>query len=107
MKYLRAFRPFWNPRVAPGLTAITCLLLLQLYALRELLAAEVLFALAFLFLSLLAAVFYFIGSIAERGADAVETGLHLGSQQAQRGYHDLEDLARKWIEGRRIFHAHR
>jgi hypothetical protein len=107
MKWVQQFKPLCNARIAPGVVAIACLVVLQFYAVRELLAAEVLFALAFLLLTLLVAAFYFIGSAAERGAGAVETGLHVGAQQAQRGYHDLEGITRRWIGSARFFHAHR
>lgn len=107
MKWAKGWRGFWNPRVAPAVLAVGCLLVVQFYAVGQLIAAEVLFALAFLFLILLGAACYFLGSIAERGADVMEAGLHVGAVRAQRGYRDLEEISRKWIASARHLHAHR
>lgn len=107
MKVSTRLRHLLNARTLAAVIAILSVLVVQFYAVRELLAAEVLFALAFIFLGLMVAAFYFVGSVAERGADAVETGLQRGARQAQRGYRDLEHVTRKSIEGTRIFHAHR
>lgn len=107
MKWVRGWRAFWNWRVAPAVLAVAGLMVVQFYVVRELLAAEVLFALAFLCIILLGVAFYFLGSIAERGADVMEAGLHVGAARAQRGYHDLEEASRKWIANARHLHAHR
>jgi hypothetical protein len=97
---------WWRMRVAPGIIAVAFLVVLQFYTVRELIAAEVLFAVAFAFVVLLGLAFYFLGSLAERGADAMEAGLHV-SVRAQRGYHDLEEITRRWIGSARHLHAHR
>lgn len=107
MKARRRLQALWHVRALPAVIAIFALAVIQFYAMRELLAAEVLFAVAFIFVSLVVAAFYLVGSIAERGAEVVDSGIHRGTQVAQRGYHDLEHLTRKWMEGTRFFHAHR
>jgi hypothetical protein len=107
MKVWAQLQTLWSARSVPVVIAILCLLAVQFYAVRELLAAEVLFAVAFIFLSLIVGAFYVVGHTAERGADVLDNGLHMGARQAQQGYHDLEHVTRKWIEGARIFHAHR
>lgn len=107
MKVGTRLRLLWSVRTLPAAIAIFALVVIQFYAMRELVAAEALFAVAFIFLSLIVAGFYFVGSIAERGAEAVESGIHTGTQAAQRGYHDVEHVTQKWMEGTGFFNAHR
>ena len=107
MKAVHVWHSFWNLRIAPGLIVVACLLVLQIYAVRALLAAELLFALAFVFVAVLGAGFYFIGSVAERGADAMESGLRPIVPLVRHGCHDLEEASRKWIGSARNFCAHR
>jgi uncharacterized membrane protein len=77
------------------LTVVAIFLILQMYFVRELLAAELLFGLGFAVLLMLGGVFYAIGAIGEKGLAWAETGIRVTSTFAQRGYANLEELSRK------------
>jgi hypothetical protein len=70
-------------------------LFLQLYFVRELIAAELLFGLGFLVLAVLGGIFYLVGSIGERGFNLAETGAQALSPLARRGYAKLEEISKK------------
>ncbi|HUJ30147.1 MAG TPA: hypothetical protein VLY23_02625 [Candidatus Acidoferrum sp.] len=83
-------------RIRRGMLAILAVaFVLQAYFVRELLAAELLFGLGFAVLVLLAALFYAIGAISERGLDWAEVGVRVVADSARRGYAALEDISRK------------
>lgn len=69
--------------------------ILQLYFVRELLAAELLFVLGFAALLLLGAFVYFVGAIGVRGLDLAESGVRVIAGSARRGYDTLEEVSRK------------
>jgi hypothetical protein len=70
-------------------------LLLQIYFLRELLAAELLFGLAFAVLLVLVGIFYVVGTIGERGLGGAEVVLRVILRSARRGYGALEVFGKK------------
>jgi len=79
-------------RLAFGLLV---LLVLQMYFVRELLAAEVLFGLGFLVLLSLGGIFYFVGAIGERSFDLLEAGVRAVAPVARRGYARIEEISKK------------
>jgi hypothetical protein len=77
------------------ISTLTILFVLQLYFVRELLAAELLFGLAFVVLLAIGAMVYLAGALGERGLAFAEVGIRVISDAARRGYFGLEDLTRK------------
>ena len=67
----------------------------QLYFVRELLAAELLFGLGFAVLLAVAALAYLVGSLGERGLDFAEVGVRVIGDSARRGFSALEEISRK------------
>jgi hypothetical protein len=85
-----------SPRIRYGaLTILAILFVFQLYFVRELLAAELLFAAGFAVIFLLGGLFYLIGAIGERGFDWTEVGVRVIASTARRGYATLEEIGRK------------
>jgi hypothetical protein len=83
-------------KLRKGLTLILAVFLfLQLYFVRELIAAELLFGLGFLVLLALIAVFYTIGSIGERSFNWMEAGARAVAPFARRGYTKMEEISKK------------
>jgi hypothetical protein len=76
-------------------TAIGILFLLQVYFVRELLAAELLFALGFGVLLTIGGTAYLLGAIGERGLDLTEAGIRVLARSARRGYSLMDELSRK------------
>jgi len=70
-------------------------LILQIYFLRELAAAELLFGLVFALMALLVGIFYVVGTIGERGLDGAEVAARMIGRSARRGYSVLEELGKK------------
>jgi hypothetical protein len=97
----------WNRRTRDGLIAAASLLVFQIYAARELLAAELLLAMVFVFLGALGAVLYFIGSLAERGAMTAEALLRSVAPRVRHGWRDLELIGRRWLGPAGALHARR
>ena len=77
--------------------AVVVFVVLQLYFVRELIAAELLFGLIFAILFVLGVLFYVIGAISERGLDWADAGFRFFSDAARRGYALVEDLSKKPI----------
>jgi hypothetical protein len=77
------------------LSALVILVVLQVYFVRELLAAELLFGLLFAALLLLGGICYVVGVIGERGLDWAEAGVRVVAQSARRGYSGLEELSKR------------
>jgi hypothetical protein len=85
-----------NPRVRKiAIPVLGIGLILQIYFLRELLAAELLFGLAFAILLFLGGVLYFVGTIGERGLDWADTAVRAVGRSVLRGYVTLEELGKK------------
>ena len=77
------------------LLGLLALLVLQLYFVRELIAAELLFGLGFVVLLTLGGIFYFVGAIGERSFDLIETGIRAGAPVARRACSKVEELSKK------------
>ena len=85
-----------NPKLRVAtILAIAILFVLQLYFVQELLAAELLFGMAFAVFFLLGGLFYVLGLIGERSFDWTEAGVRVLAVSARRGYAALEDLSRR------------
>jgi hypothetical protein len=77
------------------LLGIAVFFVLQLYFVRELLAAELLFGLGFAVLLAIGALAYLVGSLGERGLDFAEVGIRVVGVSARRGFSALEEISRK------------
>lgn len=77
------------------LLGIAVFFVLQLYFVRELLAAELLFGLGFSVLLAIGALAYLVGSIGERGLDFAEVGIRVVGVSARRGFSAIEEISRK------------
>jgi hypothetical protein len=77
------------------LSAVAVFFILQMYFVRELLAAELLFGLGFAVLLMLGGLFYAVGTVGEKGLDWAEAGVRVISSSARRGYAGLEEISRK------------
>jgi hypothetical protein len=83
-------------KLRKGMVSVLAILfVLQLYFVRELLAAELLFGLGFGVLFALGAIIYLAGALGERGLALAEVGIRVISDGARRGYSGLEDFSRK------------
>jgi hypothetical protein len=83
-------------KVRKGMLSLAAIfLILQMYFIRELLAAELLFGLGFAVLLMLGCVFYIVGAIGDKGLDWAEVGIRVASNLARRSYAGLEELSRK------------
>ena len=83
-------------KVRKGMISILAVFfILQIYFVRELLAAELLFGMGFAVLFVLGLVIYAVGAIGERGLDVAEVGIRVISNSARRGYAGLEEISRK------------
>jgi hypothetical protein len=74
---------------------IGIIFLFQLYFVRELLAAEMLFGLGFAVLLLLAALVYVVGTLGERGLAWSESRVRVLATSARRGFAVVEEFSRK------------
>ncbi|MFY9804751.1 MAG: hypothetical protein WA211_05035 [Candidatus Acidiferrales bacterium] len=77
------------------LSVVAIFFVLQMYFVRELLAAELLFGLGFAMLLMLGVLFYLVGAVGERGLDWAEAGVRVISISARRGYAGLDEITRK------------
>jgi hypothetical protein len=68
---------------------------LQIYFVRELFAAELLFAIIFATLLLFVFAFYLVKKAGERGVTLAESWVHVASPAFRRGFHYLEEASRK------------
>jgi hypothetical protein len=78
-----------------ALSIFAVFFILQIYFVRELLAAELLFGMGFAVLFLLGLTIYAVGAIGERGLGVAEVGVRVISNSARRGYSSLEEISRK------------
>ncbi|MGC2331266.1 MAG: hypothetical protein WA581_07420 [Candidatus Acidiferrales bacterium] len=79
-------------RVRKGLLSIAAaFFILQLYFVRALIAAELIFVLFFLVILAVVGIAYVLGSIGERGLEWTEVGLRALAGSAKRGYLALEE----------------
>lgn len=79
------------------LTVVMAFFVLQIYFVRELLAAELLFGMGFAALFILGLLFYGIGMIGERGLELGEAGVRVLANSARRGFEGLEEASRKTL----------
>jgi len=88
---------FWRNRTLRNRVGwgLAVFLVLQLYFVRELIAAELLFGLLFVFLFALAALFYAVGTIGMNGRAWAEAGARAVSVSARRGVSSLEELSKR------------
>ena len=70
-------------------------LVLQLYFVRELIAAELLFGMLFAFMFALAALFYVVGTVGVNGRGWAEAGARVVASSARRGYNTFEEISKK------------
>ena len=80
--------------------ALVVLFILQLYFVREMLAAEVLFGMFFAVILLLCGIFYAVGALGERGLDLAEAGIRVAVRSARWSYSALEDLSKRQFRHR-------
>src|SRR6202049_4914051 len=71
---------------------VVALVILQLYFVRELIAAELLFGIGLSVILVLAGIFYVVGAIAEQGWDLTEAGARLIARSGRRSYSKLSPL---------------
>jgi hypothetical protein len=90
--FIRTISPNTRKRI---IWTLAVLFVLQIYFVRELIAAELLFSLVFAVLSTLAGICYVLGTIGERSFDWTETGVRVIAMSARRGYSALEELSKK------------
>jgi hypothetical protein len=74
---------------------LAVLFVLQVYFVRELVAAELLFGMLFAAMFLLAAICYLLGTISVDGIDWTEAGVRLVASTARRYYSLLEEISKK------------
>jgi hypothetical protein len=84
---LRAISPKTRQRIAWTLAVIA---ILQVYFVRELIAAELLFGILFGAIFAFAALCYMLGTIWEQGVGWGEVGVRVIANTARRGYATLE-----------------
>jgi hypothetical protein len=77
------------------LSAVAIFFFLQIYFVRELFAAELLFGIIFGVILILGGTAYMLGAIGERGLDVAELGIRILARSARRGYNMMEELSRK------------
>lgn len=83
-------------KVRKGLLSIlAAFLIFQLYFVRELLAAELIFGLGFAVVLLLVGIFYLVGTLGERGLELTEAGARVAVSSARRGYSTLEEISKR------------
>lgn len=83
-------------KLRKGMSSVLAIVfVLQLYFVRELLAAELLFGLAFAVLFAIGAIIYLAGALGERGLAFAEAGIRVISDAARRGYVGVEYFSRK------------
>jgi hypothetical protein len=70
-------------------------LVLQLYFVRELIAAELLFGLLFALMLSLAGLFYAVGTIGVNGLDWAEAGVRVVANSARRTVRTFEEISKK------------
>ena len=82
------------------ISSLVVLFVLQLYFVREMLAAEVLFGMFFVVLMVLFGIFYAVGAMGERGLDLAEAGIRVAARSARWSYSALEDLSKRQFRHR-------
>lgn len=81
----------------PVLRILAALLVLQIYFVRELIAAEALFILGFIAVMAVVGICYALGTIGLKTIDLTEAGVRLAVQGTRRSMDVLEEAARNSI----------
>jgi uncharacterized membrane protein HdeD (DUF308 family) len=85
-----------NAKMRKGMVSLLAIFfILQVYFVRELLAAELLFVFFFAVLLAMGGIFYLVGAIGERGLDFIEPGVRVVVDSARRGYNTIEEISKK------------
>jgi len=82
------------------ITLLAVFFVLQLYFVREMLAAEVLFAMGFAVLLVLCGIFYVVGAVGERGLDLAEAGIRVAARWARWSINTIEGFSKKQFRHR-------
>jgi hypothetical protein len=83
-------------KVRKGLLSIAAaFFILQLYFVRALIAAELIFVLFFLVILAVVGIAYVLGSIGERGLAWTEVGVRALAGSAKRGYLAMEEISKR------------
>jgi uncharacterized membrane protein HdeD (DUF308 family) len=83
-------------KVRKGLLSIlAAFFILQVYFVRALLAAELLFVLLFAVALVMTGIFYLLGTVGERALDLGEAGARVIAHSTRRGYGVVEEISRK------------
>lgn len=77
------------------ISALAVLLILQLYFVREMLAAEVLFGIGFAMLLVICGVFYLVGAIGEWVLDLAEAGIRVAVRSTRWSVATVEEISKK------------
>jgi hypothetical protein len=77
------------------LSILAAIFVLQIYFVRELLAAELLFGMGFAVLFFLGLTIYLVGALGERGLGVAEAVVRVISKSARHGYASHEEIGRK------------
>jgi len=91
-EYLRSIQPRTRKRIVG---TIVILLVLQLYFVRELIAAELLFGALFVALFVIVSVCYLIGTVWENGLSWAEMGARAVVNLARRSYSMIEEFSKR------------
>jgi hypothetical protein len=83
-------------KVRKGLVAVAAaFFILQLYFVRALIAAELIFVMVFLVILAVVGISYVLGTIGERGLEWAEIGVRAVAVSAKRGFVALEDVSKR------------
>jgi hypothetical protein len=91
-EYLGSIQPRTRKRIV---WTIVILFVLQLYFVRELIAAELLFGALFVALFVIVSVCYLIGTVWENGLSWAEMGARVVVSFARRGYSMIEEFSKR------------
>ncbi|HXX43576.1 MAG TPA: hypothetical protein VEJ38_02525 [Candidatus Acidoferrales bacterium] len=93
---LKGFVASLEPRTRKRfIWTVSILFILQLYFVRELIAAELLFGALFAALFVFVGLCYFVGTVGIHGLDWAEAGARVVATTARRGYGAIEELSKK------------
>jgi hypothetical protein len=70
---------------------VAIVVILQMYFVRELIAAELLFGMLFAVMFALASICYLVGTVGTNGREWAEAGIRLAADAARRNYYDVID----------------
>lgn len=96
----KKLRTAWGIEIWGVLLTLAALAVLPLYPVRQMLAAELLFAVLFVSMVAFGAILYLLGAVGERGADVTKAKIEIVAQFARRCFGDLEGITR------RLLHQH-